>query len=416
MLVNETKSTDLKKILVFSTISPFPLNSADRVRLVQIVKSLSQVANVKLVYLERLWDKRQSKDVEIAGVDIISIPVSKPEFFIEMLKSFMSFKSYAVYRFASKKNIDFLKEEIDKYQPDVFWGYQTDTYPFFKCLQNKEVKKVIDLVDSISFNYVLARSQQVVSLKSIISRNTQINLDLSEIALLKESDLTIVSSLQNLQYLNDSYSSKHVYPDIKVLHGYVSDNLKNYRWQFRENREKILLFVGYLDYPPNQVAVRYIIDNVLPSISTKLPSFKFIVCGAGEEKLAEEYKDNKNVVFKGFVDDLYEQYLTANLLLSAVPFASGVQHKIIEAMAIGLPCIISQESALANGVVHGKDVLACKNPDEFVENIMSVINNPDIAIGLSTASREFVNSHHTASQQALSVQNILDGLYATKDS
>jgi polysaccharide biosynthesis protein PslH len=401
-----------KKILIFSTISPVPVNRGDRIRLFQTAKNLSTFADVRVLFLDRAWESCEYDYSLLPGVEIVSLKVAKHEMFTQIAKSILQLKPYAVYKLITKRVRAFVRAQIEEFKPDIFWCHQIDAYPLFGDLKSANLTKVMDLVDSISLHYEATRAELKPSLKMRVTSNSQINLDKSELACIEQSDRLIISSDANLDYLHHKYQAL---PDnINVIHVHVDPTLLEQSWQFMDagtptaerERQNNLLFVGYLAYPPNELAVTYAIEEVLPKLQGILP-VNLIVCGGGEKQLAQKYKHLPNVTFKGYVKDLSAEYLNASAMISPAPFASGIQNKLVEAMAIGLPSIISTKTVAANGVIDGQHVIACESAKDFARAVIDLMTNQDLADRLSANARMLVMKEHTPSVQIEKLKDIV---------
>ena len=104
----------------------------------------------------------------------------------------------------------------------------------------------------------------------------------------------------------------------------------------------LLLFNGALDYPPNTDALSFILNAINPSLlkNTSI-NYRIIICGRGLPSSFNELKDfsNKNIIYAGFVDDVYAYFKAADIFLNPVVAGGGVKTKIIEAMGYGATVI-----------------------------------------------------------------------------
>lgn len=393
-----------KRILLFSTVAPVPVNRGDRIRIFQTAKNLSSFADVRLLFLDRAWENTDYDFSSLPGVEIVSLKVFKHEMYTEIIKSILLLKPYAIYKLVSQKVKKFVLEQIAEFKPDIFWSIQVDTYPLLAELEKLSVVKVVDMMDSMSLHYAAARAEPNPSLKMWVTSHTQINLDKAEKDCIHKSDRLIISSHDNLNHLNKKYHN--LSDNLDVVHVHVDPNLLEQVWKFDHARGNNLLFVGYLAYPPNELAVSYVIEKVLPKLKDRL-DINFIVCGGGEKQLAQKYQNHPNVTFKGFVQDLSAEYLNASAMISPAPFASGIQNKLVEAMAVGLPSIISNKTAVANGVIDRQHVLSCDSAESFADAVVDLISNRELANILSSESRMLVAKEHTADVQVEKLREIV---------
>ncbi len=393
------------KILVFCTVSPLPVDRGDRIRLYQTIEQLSQIATVRLLYVDRQWESIVNDfGEEFPTVEFCPVKVTKLEVLWESLKAVLMLRPAVAYRFITNGVKQAFQEQLETYQPDLVWGIQMHCYPLLQYV--KTAKKVVDIMDSVTLFYELAdRYQKANFFQQLMRGLQQVNLVQYEKKIIQESDIFLTCSDPNVQHLK----SLHGNSDISIIYNRVGDEFldRDEMWKFDNLTPPRLLFVGHLRYVPNNLAIRYIAEKIIPALKDNLELFEFIICGKGHEQLQEEFKDVPNLVFKGFVEDLSAEYRNASVLISPVPYASGVQNKVIEAMALGLPVIIFSQTAVANEMKHGIEVLACDTPTEFAEAIVNISRDRVLAEQLSHAGRKLVKNRHTAESQLNSFKQIV---------
>ncbi len=139
----------------------------------------------------------------------------------------------------------------------------------------------------------------------------------------------------------------------------------------------LLIFFGPQTYPPNLEAVQRIIDRINPRLLTEAGfSYRILICGGGLPERYDKLKSyrDQHVRYLGFVEDIDEYVLAADLMLNPITTGGGVKTKVIEALALGTPVI-----SMASGA-KGVDTTVCGEalqivPDDdhraFAERILS---------------------------------------------
>lgn len=108
---------------------------------------------------------------------------------------------------------------------------------------------------------------------------------------------------------------------------------------YRGEREKRLVAVSRLNKQKNLTMML----DAFETVHAKHPEYVLELYGQGEEKeKIENYAKKKHleesVVFKGFCKDVLSQIVKATAFLSSSDY-EGVSNSMLEAMAVGLPCI-----------------------------------------------------------------------------
>ncbi|MCL1972078.1 MAG: glycosyltransferase [Endomicrobia bacterium] len=276
---------------------------------------------------------------------------------------------------------------IDKILPqqDIAVGVYVRT---MKYLQNApdNCKVIFDMTDSIGLNY--KNSQKLVS--SLFWRLFYMfesgKLLRHEKYWVERADVTLLFNRDERDYWQ-KYGNARLVP-----HG-VNEKLLTYN-TYSEKYDKSVVFLGKMDYQPNIDAVKWYVKNIHGKIGSKIP---FIIAGACPTheifKLAE---NNSNITVTGFVEDPFVILKSAMAVVAPMQTGSGIQNKVLEAMALGSINVITPLAAKAIvGAEDGKDFLIAGNAQEFCEKITDIADNPGKYGKIKTSSREFIAKNYT---------------------
>jgi len=140
----------------------------------------------------------------------------------------------------------------------------------------------------------------------------------------------------------------------------------------------LLLFNGALDYPPNTDALSFILDNINPLLLKNASlNYRIIICGRGLPSSFNELKDfaGKNIIYAGFVDDVYAYFKAADIFLNPVIKGGGIKTKIVEAMAYGATVIscVSGAAGIELSVCGEKiKIVPDDNAGAFIHEILKI--------------------------------------------
>ncbi|GLR70937.1 TIGR03087 family PEP-CTERM/XrtA system glycosyltransferase [Agaribacter marinus] len=132
---------------------------------------------------------------------------------------------------------------------------------------------------------------------------------------------------------------------------------------------KSFLFVGVMDYKPNVDAVLWFVNNVWPMIIKKTPSARFKVVGMSPNAKIMALSSIQGVEVTGKVDDVTEFFQQADIFVAPFTIARGVQNKILQAMACGLPVITTTKGAEGINCSDKEDILIADDADSFMQQI-----------------------------------------------
>jgi len=108
-----------------------------------------------------------------------------------------------------------------------------------------------------------------------------------------------------------------------------------------------IIFTGSMDYFPNIDAVTFFYQNVFPRIRARMPESRFVIAGRNPSREILRIAQDPAVIVTGTVADMRPYLLGASAAVAPLRVARGVQNKILEAMAMGLPVVASGVAAKA---------------------------------------------------------------------
>ena len=148
-----------------------------------------------------------------------------------------------------------------------------------------------------------------------------------------------------------------------------------------------VVMTGAMDYRPNADAAVRLARDVLPLLRDARPGTTLALVGARPVRRVERLADLPGVTVTGRVPDIRPWLLGAKVAAAPLTVARGVQNKVLEAMAAGLPIVASAGAAAGSGAEQGKHLLVADGPRETAEAILRILSDQGLAAELGTASR-----------------------------
>ena len=105
-----------------------------------------------------------------------------------------------------------------------------------------------------------------------------------------------------------------------------------------------LVFTGAMDYWPNVDAVTWFVQDILPRLLPNWPTLRFYIVGRSPTSAVEALAGER-VTVTGTVPDVRPYLKHAAAVVAPLRLARGIQNKVLEAMAMGMPVVASQECA-----------------------------------------------------------------------
>jgi sugar transferase (PEP-CTERM/EpsH1 system associated) len=154
-----------------------------------------------------------------------------------------------------------------------------------------------------------------------------------------------------------------------------------------------IVFTGVMDYFPNIQAVTYFCDQIFPRIRSEVPDATFLIVGARPTRRVGALGHRLGVTVTGQVPDVRPHLRGSAVAVAPLLLARGVQNKVLEAMAIGLPVVATPAAFQGTGTEEGDGVLVGKSAADFAALVVRLIRDPVSAGMLGRRGRAFVERH-----------------------
>jgi glycosyltransferase involved in cell wall biosynthesis len=222
--------------------------------------------------------------------------------------------------------------------------------------------------------------------------------------LLTQFSQVVVTSLRDKEAL-EGLGRRYLPPGTKpapitvVTNGVDLDYFQPFKDTVQRDRRTVI-FTGKMSYHANVTAVLYFARQVLPRIWTQDPNVRFQIVGKEPPEAVKRLAADERIQVTGTVDDLRPYLAQATAAVCPATYAVGVQNKVLEAMAMGTPVVSTPEGSAALAAEVGKDILVAAGESELADAVLQVLDNPELAQGLSDAGKRFVSDHHSWETQA----------------
>jgi len=141
-----------------------------------------------------------------------------------------------------------------------------------------------------------------------------------------------------------------------------------------------------LTFPSNEIALRNFFKAV-PELEKRSAGIKFLIIGGGPEVKAP----SKNVIYTGFVKDLPAYISLADICVAPFPsqaVCGGTRLKVCEYLACGKPIVATEEAMRGfDDAIPGKHFLLARNHENFIDQILYCLSNPEEAEKLGKNAR-----------------------------
>ncbi len=361
------------KLVIIASRFPYPLEKGDKLRLYYQIKSLAQTCDIYLLSLS---------DVAVAKTSLVELEKYCQEIHVYRIhgkknatKGLLNGKPFQVNYFYSRKIHSAMQKELERIFPDHIY-YQlirTTEYSF-----DKKYKRSVDMMDCFSKGYHLRGFKENGFRKKFYDIEAK-RLKLYEGKVMQDFALKFVISEQDKAELQRGAKGS-----LQVLSNGIDTN---YFSPKAENKEYDIVFVGNMGYEPNIYAARYLLNELVSSMSKDI---KVLIAGA-RPPASLKAKTNAQIHVSGWMEDIRDAYNKSKVFLAPIADGIGQQNKILEAMAMELPCIVSKEVALGLDIENIQDFLfVAETKEQYLSCFNKILMNSDAAKERAQKARRYI--------------------------
>lgn len=375
-------------LLIITPRFPYPVIGGDRLRIYYICKYLS--AHFRLTLLS-LCETQEEVNSQIPNDGIFErierIYLARWRSKVSTLIAIPGKKPLQVAYYKSSE----FQRRIEQLAPqhDAVFAHLIRTGD---AVRHLKIPKFLEMTDAISLNYsrISKGSRQFSDLRSKIYRLESARLDKYERETVDFFDHSFLVSSIDRDYL---YSG-NVKRLSKVTVASNGVDFSALPYNFTKNFGD-LIFIGNITSLQNLDAALYFSHDIFPLIKQKYPNIKLRVIGriGTAEKATLEKIDG--VLVTGEIESISRAAEGGAVGLCPIRLGAGVQNKVLEYMALGLPTVSTPIGLEGFEARNGHELLVANDATSIADAIINLLNDRTFAESIAVAARNYVELHHS---------------------
>lgn len=385
------------KLLIILSRVPWPLEKGDKLRAFNQLKQLSKNHEVVLFAInDTTLHPDAISTLRQYCSDIKIVQLTKAQVAANLVRSFISGLPLQVGYFyfpAAQRALDAF---VEKHRPDHIYCQLIRTSEYVR--KYTSIPKTLDYMDVFSKGMERRKATEPFYLRPVF-RMEHKRLVKYERDIFDLFDHATIISEQDRELMPVIEKNK-----IAIIRNGVDTDF------FRpEERVKDfeLLFNGNMNYPPNIESVEYLVHRVLPLVHNKHPKARLLISGATPSPKVLALQ-SEHVVVTGWVEDVRSNFARSKILVAPMQISIGLQNKLLEAMAMQLPCITSPMSCNAMRAENGRHLLVAKQPEEYAQHIFTLLENEDHAREIARSGYEFVTQNYNWESTTAQLEELMN--------
>ena len=151
--------------------------------------------------------------------------------------------------------------------------------------------------------------------------------------------------------------------------------------------------MGNYNHHPNQDAVTYLVEMVLPQIHLQLPDVCLYLIGSNiKAHLSALASEHIKII--GWVEQLEPELAQRRVFVSYLRYGAGMKGKLGQALSLGLPVVTTTIGAEGMGLVNEETALIADDPDNFAQAVCRLYTDSSLWEKLARQGREYIEQHY----------------------
>jgi polysaccharide biosynthesis protein PslH len=372
------------KLVFLTSRFPFPLEKGDKLRSYFFLRELSRYHEICLISLnETNVPDKHIRELEKIVSSVHVFPLSR---FSRYLNAFIAvflnrpIQAGYFYNCRTKKKI---KEIIEREKPDHLFAQLLRTALYVRGLK---IPKTLDYQDVFSWGVKRRISGTPFPFRLVLMLEYQ-RLKRFEERVFNWFDHKIIITETDRALMPVAEKQ-----DIHIVANGVDTDYFDAKLFSAAPKKYDIIFTGNMGYPPNVNCAIYIAEKILPLLKIKHPEIKIVFAGANPHHSLKRLS-GRNIEVTGWVEDMRQYYASSKIFLAPMQIGTGLQNKLLEAMAMNLPCITSDLANSALGATHGKEILVGNSSEEIAAQIDTLLYDSGYADEIAGNGHKFVSNH-----------------------
>lgn len=369
----------MKKVVILTSRFPYPLERGDKLRIYHHIRLLAARCEI---YLFSLSDKPVA-DEDLAHLESMCQEVhvryvKKGDILVSLLKGIISPLPFQTHYFLRESYKKEFAKKIKEISPDVVYCQLLRMAAYTEGLS---FPTALDYMDTFSLGMerriqnspwwqrpllAVERSRLVAFEKRIFSW-----FDAHSIISSQDQKALPLPATSGITIIPNGVDTDFFKPDQTVL------------------PDQEMIFVGNMGYFPNVEAAKLLALEILPGVK-KITSCTLLLAGARPSTEVKLLEAEQDVFLTGWLDDIRDGYRRGKVFVAPLFAGSGQQNKVLEAMSMGMPCIVTKIVNEAIGGTHGENLFVAESIEAFIELTARLLKDDSLRREIGEAARQYV--------------------------
>jgi sugar transferase (PEP-CTERM/EpsH1 system associated) len=314
---------------------PYLPNRGDRIRAYYLMREMSRFASVNLFSLVHDDDEESKAAAVPFATSVTTARVRRGRGLVRGAASLLAARPLTHALLDAPECGAALADLVRRSPPDIVVSFCSGMARFALAAPLDDFPLVLDLVDVDSAKWAAMARTTRGARGWVYSREAR-TLGAFEATAAARAGAVLVVNRREAETLRALAPSAN----IRVIENGV--DLAAFAPPSAPEAAPVAIFCGVLSYQPNEDGVRWFATEVWPRVRATVPAARFVIVGSGAPATIRQLAAaDPSIDFVGSVDRVQPHLWRAAVSVAPLMVARGLQNKVLEALAAGLPVVIT---------------------------------------------------------------------------
>lgn len=371
----------MRDLLFLAHRIPYPPDKGDRIRSFHILQYLASRFRVHLgCFSDGTLEPGSLAALRALCSDVFCLPLRRPQKLSRAMRALVQGTSISEETYFDRRMAAWVRGKISQGAIGEAFIFCSTMFPYVRPFRS-QLHLVTDLVDVDSEKWADYAKSSAWPLSTVYRREQRKLFELEK-NVVRESDASLFVSGAEAECFC------RLAPALgrKVAHLENGVDLERFNGRlafpnpFPRNVMPIV-FTGMMNYWPNVDAVTWFAREAMPRLQRTAEAATFWIVGAEPDRGVRQLAKLNGVCVTGAVPDVRPYLAHSACVVAPLRVARGVQNKVLEAMAMAKPVVVTPQALEGLSALPDYEVLVASTPEEFVRQVSDVLSGTRDGVG-----------------------------------
>jgi len=373
-LVSDQQIMEKPPLLFLAHRIPYPPNKGDKIRSFNLLKALAKDYRIYLgAFVDDKQDWKYQRELDDYCEEVFLLELNSRRKYVS-LKGLLTGEALSLPYYRQSRMQHWVDQKIEDQQIGRVFVYSSAMAQYVQGEGYQHLHRVVDFVDVDSEKWREYSERRIWPMSWLYRR---------EASELLGYDRELAVSFDASVFVSASEAAlfKQLAPESEQRVGHINNGVDYHYFDPAETypnpypQSPILAFTGAMDYWANVDAVSWFAQKVFPAIQKAIPDAQFYIVGARPSDAVFKLANKKGVNVTGSVEDIRPYIANADVIVAPMRIARGVQNKVLEAMAMERPVVVT--GAAMEGIEKLPGQKICDDVDSFLKYCLNLLQKGD---------------------------------------